>query len=109
MLENINIAVEDKIKEQHEKASKIDKKIDKASVDKKIQEVGKVIVDHIVKGNEVKFLTAVENDEDDAEQDNKVKVDELNEITLLVRSRTDELGKDDRQKLLELYKIKDEE
>ena len=109
MLENINSAVEDKIREQHKKALKIDKKIDKVSVDKKIQEVGKVIVDHIVKGNEVKFLTVVENDEDEAKQDNKVKVDELNETTLLVRSRTEELGKDDRKKLLELYKIKDED
>ena len=108
MLENINIATEKKIKEQHEKAYKIDNKIDGTSVDKKIKEVCEVIVDHIVKGNEVKLLTLFENEEDEAEQDNKAKVDELNETTLLVRSRTEKLGNEDRQKLLDLFISKEE-
>jgi len=108
MLDNINIAVEDKIQEQHKEALKKDKKIDKTAAKKKVQEVSEVVVDHIVKGNEVKLLTSFDNEEEEIGEENKTKINELNEKTLLVRSRSEKLEEEDKQKLLELYTIKEE-
>ncbi len=104
LLENINVAVENKIKEQHKEALKKDNNIDKTVVKKKIQEVSEVIIDHIVKGNEVKLLTVPEDEESEEE----VKAEELNETTILVQKRLEKLEEKDKQKLLELYTIKDD-
>jgi len=109
MLDNINIAVENKIQEQHKEALKKDKNIDKTAVKKKVQEVSKVVVDHIIKGNEVKLLTSFDDEEAEEEENNQVKINELNETTLLVRSRSEKLEEDEKQKLLELYSVKDDE
>jgi len=63
-----------------------------------------VITDHIIKGNEVKLLTPPELEERQEKDLSK----ELMEDAAIVRERFKQLGKKDKQLLLEKYSIKDD-
>jgi hypothetical protein len=52
LLENVRIAVKDELKRQAKKAKKHE------SLEKKIEEVTKLVTEHIIKGNSVKLLSA---------------------------------------------------
>jgi adenosyl cobinamide kinase/adenosyl cobinamide phosphate guanylyltransferase len=65
MLENIKTAIVNKLTNQHKEKLKEDKKIDKSGVDNKIKEISSIITDHIIRGNEVKFLSYIEKENDE--------------------------------------------
>lgn len=104
MLENIRESIENKALDQHKEKLKIDKEIDTTGIDKKIKEVSRVITDHIIKGNEMKLLTAPKP-EDDEEKDLSEK---LREETAIFRERFKLLNSEDKQYLLEKYSIKED-
>jgi hypothetical protein len=105
MLDNIKESITLKALEQHKERLKSDKKIDKTSIDVKIEEVSSVITDHIIKGNELKLLTLPKT-----EDENDINVsDELREETATVRHRFKKLNQKERQLLLDKYSIKDED
>lgn len=106
MLENIKESIANKALEQHKERQKTDKKIEKNSIDVKIEEVSNVITDHIIKGNELKLLTPPEINEEENEIDVSV---ELREETAKVRETFKKLTSEEKQSLLEKYSIKDDE
>lgn len=106
MLENIKESIANKALEQHKERLKTDKKIEKTSIDVKIEEVSSVITDHIIKGNELKLLTPPVINEEENEIDVSV---ELREETAKVRETYKKLTSEERQLLLEKYSIKDDE
>jgi len=110
MFSNIYDVIKDKISEQHKENLKIDKKINKEGVDKKIEEVTKVITEHIIKGNEVKLLTYDTNKKDsDKDESTEDLADKLRENTSVVKERYNLLENADKQLLIETYTIKDED
>jgi len=113
MLLNIHETLRDTINEQHKENLKKDKKIDKQGVEKKIDEVSKVIAEHIIKGNEIKLLTYGPQDEKDLEDESKENTKELaeklRESTSIIRERFNLLETEDKQLLLETYTIKEED
>ncbi|MCY0969297.1 hypothetical protein [Chryseobacterium wangxinyae] len=114
MLLNIYETLRDTISEQHKENVKNDKGISKEGVDKKIDEVSKVIAEHIIKGNEIKLLTYGTQDDKDldgnnSEENTKELADKLRENTSIVRERFNLLEAKDKQLLLETYTIKDDD
>jgi hypothetical protein len=66
LLENIKIAVKDELKKQSKKRKKHE------ALEKKLEEITKLVTDHIVKGNSVKLLSApIIEEEAFAEEDEK--------------------------------------
>lgn len=106
MLENIKESIALKASEQHQDKLKTDKKIEKTSIEVKIEEVSSVITDHIIKGNELKLLTPPEINEEENKIDASV---ELREETAKVRETFKKLTVEEKQLLLEKYSIKDDE
>jgi hypothetical protein len=104
MLDNIKESIANKALEQHKERLKLDKKIDKTGVEKKIEEISSVVTDHIIKGNEIKLLTPPKK-EDESDENNLS--DELREDTAIVRERFKNLNSKDKQLLLEKYSFKD--
>ncbi|KUO65986.1 MAG: hypothetical protein ACYCZ2_12860 [Lutibacter sp.] len=107
MLENIKESIALKALIQHKEKIKRDKKIEKTSIDVKIEEVSSVITDHIIKGNELKLLTPPDTTESEEETTN-VAV-ELREETAKVRETFKKLSTQEKQLLLQKYSIKDDE
>ena len=108
MLDNIKESIKKEALAQHKRNLKTDKNILKEGVNKKADEVAKVITDHIIKGNEVRLLTPPEpNTEDDENEENLAS--ELREQTSIVRERFKTLNEKEKQLLLEKYSIKEED
>jgi hypothetical protein len=63
LLENIGKGIRFKLNEQHQTAIKQNTKVSRESIEKKIELVTEAVTDHIVKGNDVKLLTGVTEDE----------------------------------------------
>lgn len=108
MLNNIKDSVKHLVLEQHTERLKLDNKIDTASVEKKAEEISKVITEHIIKGNEIKLLNPPkEEDEEIEEQEDPSQ--ELKAVTTIVRERYKKLDEEEKLVLLEKYTIKDKE
>lgn len=106
MLENIKESIAQRALEQHKEKLKSDRKIEKTSIEVKIEEVSSVITDHIIKGNELKLLTPPKINEEDGGNDISV---ELREETAKVRETFKKLTSEEKQLLIEKYSIKNEE
>lgn len=105
LLDNIKESIKTKAIEQHNENLKSKNPPLKDGATKKADEVAKVITDHIIKGNEVKLLTAPVNDEEE-----EIEVaNELREETAVVRERWKKLNKKDQQLLLDKYTLKEDE
>lgn len=107
MLANIKDSVANKVLEQHERQRAKDSNIEHTSIKKRIDEVSSVITEHIIKGNEVKLLTIIE-DEVGKDPEEKLSIALRKEVAL-VRERSKAMKPEDQQLLLELYSIKEEE
>ena len=109
LLDNIKESIQVKMQEQHKFSIKEDKKIEQAGIKNKIEETSSLITDHIIKGNEIKLLSVIEEGEleDDDENPKDIRI-ELREITSLVRKRYKSLNPNDKQILLDRYELKDE-
>lgn len=103
MLENIGDAVRNQIEAQHKAAKKLDKAIDGTAIPKKIEQVANLVTSHIVKGNDLKLLTAgithphaTEDNQSDPAQDLKAQ-------SLTARREFRLVSKEAKQKLIEAY------
>ncbi len=109
LIDNIGEAVKSKISEQHKEALKTDKEIDKTAINKKIDEVVKLVTSHILKGNDFKLLALPENAEMEKEEGNEEnKKEELKKISTQVKQAVKFLPQEEMKKLLEQYKEPDE-
>jgi len=105
MLDNIGESIINKALEQHKSKLKIDKKIEKTSIQAKVKEVSSVITDHIVKGNELKLLTPPKT----TEEEEANIANDLRESTAIIRKTLREIKQVDQQQLLDMYCIKDDD
>jgi hypothetical protein len=99
LLNNVYEAVAQRIKEQHEDKIKTDTKINKESIDKKIEEVAKIITDHLVGGNNIKLLTSTEA--------TKELSDEIKEKTQLIRNQFKVIDKEELRYLEDKFTMKE--
>lgn len=95
LLENVKKAVKDEITKQAKKA----KAKNQESIEKKIDEVTKLVTDHIVKGNSVKLLSAPETQADSM----KIKEDEKEKSLLHNRKNYKKIDESTKLKLLKEF------
>ena len=112
LLENIGTAIQARIEDQHKAAKKGDKGIDDTAVDKKVEQVTKLITSHIVKGNDLKLLAlppAPETGEGDGEEESAEGHSFEEERDALIRESSNarrhlrELSPEAKEKLLDAY------
>jgi hypothetical protein len=108
MLENIGQAVKEKILELHKDRIKADKRINIESIDKKIEEVGGLVTEHVIKGNEIKLLIDFKEKDDEESKGKQELVEEVKKESVNVRRDMRELSIEDKTLLIEMYKTKDE-
>ena len=109
LIDNIGEAIEAKIIEQHKEALKTDKDIEKTALNKKIEEVVKLVTSHILKGNDFKLLALPENEtEPEEEETENSQKEELKKISTKVKQAVKSLPQAEMKKLLEQYKEPDE-
>ncbi len=95
LLENIKIAVKQELKKQAKQAKKHE------ALDKKIEEVAKLVTDHIVKGNSVKLLSApADKNEEIMEKENEKEM-----AYLKTKSEYMKLDEPTKQLLIEKFTI----
>jgi len=106
MLDNIEIAIAQKITEQYETAKENDDKLP-TNASKMIIEVAKLVSSHIIKGNDLKLLsTPLANEEESDEESDESKTDlknEIKEVSSKVRKALKQLPEEEIKKLLERY------
>lgn len=106
MLDNIENAIAEKIKAQHEAAKEKDDKLS-LNVSKMILEVAKLVSSHIINGNDLKLLSIPQDNDDESSeesQDNKNNLrDEIKEISSKVRKAIKQLPEEEVKKLLQTY------
>lgn len=111
MLANIKESIELKILEQHKQMLEQDNNIDNTSIKKKIDEVSSVITDHIIKGNEIKLLSIIKDEDEDIDEDEGSEKNTfstaLRKETSVVRKQLTNISNEDKQQLLELYSLKE--
>jgi len=100
LLENIRIAVHSEVIAQHKAAKKADKAIQGTSIEKKAEEITRLVTSHIVKGNDIKLLEVPEKDGIEA---SATLPDELRDCSIMARSKMRELPAKEMNKLLAKY------
>jgi hypothetical protein len=112
LLEEIKAEVIKKLKEQHKERRRTDKNIDTTSLTSKYEEISSIVLDHIVKGNDIKLLSAPKDESENTDDENtSVKTDlsrELRDKSQEVQSLMNQLPASDVKLLAEKYEIKDE-
>jgi hypothetical protein len=108
MLDNIKDSIKKQALQQHKVRIKQDKEIEKAGATKKADEVSRVLTDHIIRGNEMKLLTALKPEDEEEENTEDIST-ELRKETAKVRERYKELNLKEKQLLLDKYGIKKED
>lgn len=106
LLNNIELAVENKMYEQHKEAAKSDNSLQK-NIDKIINEVKKLIVSHIINGNDLKLLALPridEEEDEDKEQENVMeKRKELERLKAEIKERVNQLPKEELRAIEDKY------
>ena len=105
MLDNIGDAVRAEVQKQHDAAKKADKKIDGTAVQKKVEQVAKLVTAHVVQGNDVKILALPERTEttEGREADTRALSDQLRKESSVARQALKEIPPQAHVKLLEAY------
>jgi hypothetical protein len=101
LLENVYDSVSGLIMKQHEEKTKTDQKINKESIDKKVEEVTRIIVEHLIDGNELKLLSG------NSEETKKLK-DEVKDKSQLVKNQYKNISHEEMKFLEDKYSLKDE-
>ncbi len=112
LLDNVKEAIKETLKEQHKLRKKEDSNIDGTSLDTKYEQVSSLITEQIIKGNEVKLLSAPKpetEEENEESSEENVLSRELREQTQRVRNLRNKLTEGDVKLLLEKYEIKEDE
>jgi len=108
LIDNIGESIKLRLTEQHNEAIEEDKKIDKNSINKKINEVVKLVTFHILRGNDFKLLALPETVEIEEEETEIVNKEELKKISIQVEQAVKSLPQEEMKKLLEQYKEPEE-
>lgn len=108
MLENIGIAVKSRLQDLHKERAKIDSKINRDSIDKKIDEVGGLITEHIIKGNDIRLLIDFKDVEGEEGTKRQATIDDVKRESMAVNANIKELSAEDNKLLLEMYKTPDD-
>lgn len=101
LLDNIGIAITAEVNDQHNRAKKVDKKINTTGIDMKVKMIAKLVTSHIVKGNDIKLLAAPKTAEDQKQEN--ILADELRSCSIEARNKLRLLPAKDRQLLLDKY------
>ncbi len=101
LLDNIGTAIEAEVNEQHNRAKKNDSKINVTSINKKVQEITKLVTSHIIKGNDIKLLAAPKIAE--GQEQETTLADDLRSCSAEARSKLRLLPAKERQLLIEKY------
>ena len=101
LLDNIGTAIEAEVNEQHNRAKKNDSKINITSINKKVQEITKLVTSHIIKGNDIKLLAAPKIAE--GQEQEMTLADDLRSSSAEARSKLRLLPAKERQLLIEKY------
>jgi len=104
LLENIGDAIKNKIREQHKKAIVTDQHIDK-NIDKKVEQVSRLVTSHIINGNDIKLLSIPESDNKNTQNET---FDELRILKSNINFEIKKIPEQDLIKLLEYYNNDDE-
>lgn len=107
LINNIAEAVKLKILDQHSKATKTDNAIDK-NIDKKVEEVVKLVTSHILKGNDLKLLALPEFAVTNEKETEEIKINNLKRVSTQVKQAIKTLPQSEIKQLLEKYKSPDE-
>lgn len=104
LLDNIALAVAEKIKEQHLKAKEIDKKID-GNIDKKVEQVTNLITSHIINGNDIKLLSLpiYADEPEDKTKEKETLKKEVREVSSEVRNLMKSISTEERKVLLDKF------
>lgn len=106
LLDNIKLAVRYTLEAQHKLAKKGNPKINKESPNVKLDRVSGLLTEHIIRGNEVKLLSA---SADEVAEDDEIKAsDELSELMRQVRTLRKSLGESELKLLMTRYEVPDE-
>jgi hypothetical protein len=97
LLNNIGVAIEGQIKEQHEKAKGLG--VTSAHPEKMIEQVTNLVTSHVVRGNDIKLLALPEADN----QSGETEKSELREASNEAKNARRALPPEDVKKLLEVY------
>lgn len=107
MLDGIKEEIETKIRELHKLRKKEDKNISAEGIDAAVPRISSLLSDQIVKGNEVKLLTAPKPvDGEDVQIDGR---DGLNDETKQIRKLRKQLNPNDTKMLKAKYELPEEE
>ena len=84
-----------KISEQHKEVLKTDNEIDKTAINKKIDEVVKLVISYILKGNDFKLLALSENVETWEKEIESIQKEELKKISMQVKQAVKSLPQEE--------------
>ena len=104
LLDNVKVALVDQAKKQSKSAREKDKKIP-ANISKPAKEVGLLISNHIVNGNDFKLLTHVDDEAalTDEEEIQEGRKRQLRKVSSEARVAREKLSVKDKQKLIAKY------
>lgn len=102
LLNNIGVAIEGRIKQQHEEAQK--RGVKSLHPDKMIEQITNLVTSHIVRGNDIKLISLPTTAEPTPEETeaNQKKID-LRDASIEAKNARRALPPDDMKKLLEMY------
>ena len=113
LLNNIGETIKRKLLEQHKDFIKKDKKINKESINKKVDEVSRVLAEHIVKGNDIKLLIdfpdEVSNEDAEGQDQKNTLIEETSKASFKVRKYLRDLTTKETKLLIDKYTMKEGE
>jgi hypothetical protein len=107
LLDNIGSTITRKLNEQHKSLRKTDPSISNEAATKKIEEISKVLSDHIVKGNDIKLLAKL--DSETTEDGSSKLLNDTNKASLEARTHLKKLDLEDIKLIVDTYTITDDQ
>jgi hypothetical protein len=111
MLDSVKDEVAKKLLEQHKLNKKTDKAINNESIDTKIEQVSSLITEQIIKGNELKLLSAPQQEDEEVIEGEVVPNPsrELRDKSQQIRTLLKQLDEKEVKLLADRYGIKDDD
>jgi hypothetical protein len=111
MLDSVKDEIAKKLLGQHKLNKKTDKAINNESIDTKIEQVSSLITEQIIKGNELKLLSAPQQDEEEVIEGEVVPSPsrELRDKSQQIRTLLKQLDEKEVKLLADRYGIKDDD
>jgi hypothetical protein len=111
MLDSVKDEIAKKLLEQHKLNKKTDKAINNESIDKKIEQVSSLITEQIIKGNELKLLSAPQQEDEEVIEGEVMPNPsrELRDKSQEIRTLLKQLDEKEVKLLADKYGIKDDD